>query len=63
MSKKRIAILTFYDAYNYGAFWQARCLKDYLNGINGVQCDMLKIELRKDNLKPAKFFYNFSADS
>lgn len=55
----KIAIITFYDAYNYGAFWQARCLKDFVNDIEGINCDMLKIELRKDNLKPLKCVYDF----
>lgn len=56
---KKTAILTFYDSANYGAFWQAKCLKDYLNSKEKITCDILKIELRKDNLKQLKCVYYF----
>lgn len=55
----KAAIITFYDAYNYGAFWQAKCLKDFINNIEDVECEILKVELRKDCLRTLKQFYYF----
>lgn len=43
----RIGVVTFYDAFNYGAYWQAKALEEFLVEFGGTKIYFLKTGQRR----------------
>lgn len=43
----KIGVVTFYDAFNYGAYWQAKALEDFLRECIGSEVYFLKTSQRR----------------
>lgn len=55
----KIGIITLYDAPNYGAYWQAKALENYIGKKLGYEVCFIKTNARNDKIEILRRIYNF----